>query len=60
MNCAICGEPAKPKDCYFEVTGWAEKRNAGGYNQIKKPEHSGRMAHKYCVNYPTSTQEAFL
>ena len=50
-TCELCLQPIEPKDQRLvQVTGWLRPQGTGG-GQVVKREHTGRYAHRTCVEH---------
>ena len=50
-TCELCGLPIDPKDSLLvQVKGWLRPQGSGG-GQVVKREHTGRFAHRTCVEH---------
>ena len=65
VACAMCSGPIRPgrdlRAAWQEVTGFVVPRDAGGANQIKHKQFTGRLIHEECGRVanagPANTQE---
>lgn len=50
--CHFCGKRVSPsaKDVALLVTGWIERRKAGGANAVRLPGPAQALAHQYCLD----------
>lgn len=48
-KCVFCNDDVDPKQGYRKVTGWEQRRAAGGTNAVRLREASDQWACRWCI-----------